>query len=268
MAHQPCRAALAAGRLTARLPQRRPLTTSQQDPLADAIRSSRRHEAPVIETPRWAQTPERMKAPLQLDFAKDPRNKIWAVNNDPARLDEMYKRLLGPGGHRMLPEELKWLAVTHKSFDQGRRGFNDRLAMMGRMALIMEATSHIINQEPYPKTNFPDPYDRKPFTHPRLASVDNLAIEGPRHLVGKEKLFELALAVNMGSAIRWKPRMVHRLKESGIEVVFSAAIMAIVGAIHLQHGAAVSSDIIRDRIILKIPDSKLEPLSSGPPSSP
>lgn len=75
-----------------------------------------------------------MKAPLQLDFAKSAKNKIWAVNNDPTLLDEVYNRLLGPGGSKMLPEELKWLAVTHKSFDQGRRGFNDRLALLGALA--------------------------------------------------------------------------------------------------------------------------------------
>lgn len=31
----------------------------------------------------------------------------------------------------MLTDEVKWLAVTHKSFDHGRRGFNDRLAFLG-----------------------------------------------------------------------------------------------------------------------------------------
>jgi large subunit ribosomal protein L15 len=31
----------------------------------------------------------------------------------------------------VLDEEAKWLAVTHKSFDHGRRGFNDRLAYLG-----------------------------------------------------------------------------------------------------------------------------------------
>lgn len=66
-----------------------------------------------------------------MDFARSARNKAWTVNSSPERLDEMYERLLGPGGSKMLPEELKWLAVTHKSFDQGRRGFNDRLALMG-----------------------------------------------------------------------------------------------------------------------------------------
>lgn len=74
-----------------------------------------------------------MKAPMRMDFAKSPRNKIWAVNDSPARLDEMYNRLLGPGGSQMLPDDLKWLAVTHKSFDQGRRGFNDRLALLGNL---------------------------------------------------------------------------------------------------------------------------------------
>lgn len=33
----------------------------------------------------------------------------------------------------MLSEEIKWLAVTHKSFDQGRRGYNDRLALLGML---------------------------------------------------------------------------------------------------------------------------------------
>jgi large subunit ribosomal protein L15 len=75
-----------------------------------------------------------MKAAMQLDHAKRPHNKIWLVNSSPERLDAMYVRLLGPRGDKVLPEELKWLAVTHKSFDQGRRGFNDRLAMMGKFA--------------------------------------------------------------------------------------------------------------------------------------
>lgn len=39
--------------------------------------------------------------------------------------------MLGEDGDKMLSEEVKWLAVTHKSFDQGRRGFNDRLAFIG-----------------------------------------------------------------------------------------------------------------------------------------
>jgi large subunit ribosomal protein L15 len=82
--------------------------------------------------PRWSYTPEKMKGPgFSINIVKDPRRKIWAVNEDPKKLDAMYNRLLGPNGDRVLPDEIKWLAVTHKSFDQGRRGFNTRLAYFG-----------------------------------------------------------------------------------------------------------------------------------------
>jgi len=72
-----------------------------------------------------------MKAPFKLIPAKDPRRSEWKCNEDPALVDEMYHRLLGNRGDKMLPEEIKWLALTHKSFDNGRRGFNTRLAYFG-----------------------------------------------------------------------------------------------------------------------------------------
>lgn len=83
--------------------------------------------------PRWAYTPPALKASygFQLKEAKNPENSIWHVNEDPAKLDEFYERFLGYNGSRMLPEELRWLAVTHKSFDYGRRGFNTKLAFFG-----------------------------------------------------------------------------------------------------------------------------------------
>lgn len=73
-----------------------------------------------------------MKGPgFSINVVKDPRRTIWHNNDDPAKLDAMYNRLLGSKGDRMLPDEIKWLAITHKSFDQGRRGFNTRLAYFG-----------------------------------------------------------------------------------------------------------------------------------------
>ena len=85
---------------------------------------------------RWAHTPERMKAPVSMNFHnKDSR---WPVNESPERLDEFYQQLLGDGGSELLGEEVKWLAVTHKTFDQGRRGYNDRLAFLGKSWTISE----------------------------------------------------------------------------------------------------------------------------------
>jgi len=100
-------------------------------------RRNESNETPSVQeepsTPRWMQTPPRMKAPFSINIPKDPKRTIWKVNEDPEKLDRFYERLLGRDLARNLPDELKWLAVTHKSFDNGRRGFNTRLAFYGAL---------------------------------------------------------------------------------------------------------------------------------------
>ena len=71
-----------------------------------------------------------MKAPFRARVKKEEARPL-EINSDPRKLDEVYVRLLGQGGDKLLSEETKWLAVTAKSFDHGRRGFNDRLAFFG-----------------------------------------------------------------------------------------------------------------------------------------
>ena len=94
-------------------------------------------------TPRWKSTPARYKAPVR---SKPPvLNNDYPVNNDQGRLDKAYIRVLGRGGEAMLTEEVKWLAVTHKSFDHGKRGYNDRLAYLGRIALDSSSRNELTN---------------------------------------------------------------------------------------------------------------------------
>ena len=90
-----------------------------------------REESYIVQNsrPRWAHTPERMRAPVSLKRF-NPKNR-WIVNESQDKLDDFYVQLLGDGGDKLLTEEVKWLAVTHKSFAQGRRGYNDRLAFLG-----------------------------------------------------------------------------------------------------------------------------------------
>lgn len=194
-----------------------------------------------------------MRAPIQLDFAKSPLNKVWAVNNSPAKLDDMYNRLLGAGGSKMLPEELKWLAVTHKSFDQGRRGFNDRLALMGRLTLVMEATKEIVSKAPLEGSRQTDEFGRRPFEHEQLAAVDNLNVQGPKDVAGKEKLYGFAKNMGLLDVVRWKPRLPRNLESSGVQVVLNGAVMAIIGAVTLQHGSVVASKVVRERILARLP---------------
>ncbi|TQV94690.1 RNase III domain-containing protein [Cordyceps javanica] len=261
MALQQCRSSLLRSRSTVRalLPCARSYATTTATETPESFKISESTESTTTTTtttttePRWSRTPAGMKAPLQMDFAKNPRNKVWAVNNDPARLDQMYERLLGQGGSKMLPEELKWLAVTHKSFDQGRRGFNDRLALMGRMALDVEAVKDIVSKPADPKAQQTDEFDRQAFQHPKLTPVDNLNIHNARDTVGKAQLTALAKSVGLDNTVRWKPRSVNNLESSGAEVVLTGAVMAIVGAITLQHGSAVATQVTRERILARIP---------------
>lgn len=98
-----------------------------------------------------------MKAPFSPHITKNPARSVWSVNTDPKKLDEMYIKFLGRDGDKMLPEEVKWLAVTHKSFDQGRRGFNDKLAYLGKTpALLSRAveTRIAVFRLPTPKEKF------------------------------------------------------------------------------------------------------------------
>lgn len=135
------RTASRAAHLARARPLRQPaLSTRWSSTTTPETPGSRPAERKVVETsadprPRWSFTPPLTQAPFSLSRPKDPRRSEWTVNEDPAVLDKFYERFLGPTGPGMLPEELKWLAVTHKSYDQGRRGFNDRLAYLGASVL-------------------------------------------------------------------------------------------------------------------------------------
>ena len=109
-----------------RLPPRRTLTTSPFTAQDTTAYTSTQGQHP----PRWLATPIRMKAPFR---SKPPvYGNEFTCNEDPGRLDRAYIKALGKGGNELLTEDVKWLAVTHKSFDHGRRGFNDRLAYLGK----------------------------------------------------------------------------------------------------------------------------------------
>ncbi|KAJ9139387.1 Ribonuclease 3 [Pleurostoma richardsiae] len=193
-----------------------------------------------------------MKAPFSLNVPKVPARQVWQVNEDPEKLDRFYERFLGREGLRMLPDELKWLAVTHKSFDQGRRGFNTRLAFFGRQIIILEAMRSIVTSPTNSASKTADPFNRKPFEHPALASVDNLAQKQPQDMVAKERLARLAVDFGLHEVTRWKPRVPENLKGSGLETVLNTSLFAIIGAISLQHGAEVAGRVVRERILRRI----------------
>lgn len=80
--------------------------------------------------------------------------------------------------------------------------------VIGRMTVNMEAVKEIVSKPADPRAKEVDEFDREPFEHPKLAPVDNLNVQDPRDIVGKDKLSALASSVGMADVLRWKPRLV------------------------------------------------------------
>ncbi|KAI1178535.1 RNase III domain-containing protein [Nemania sp. FL0916] len=219
----------------------------------------RRSEASTIPTedderPRWSYTPEAMKAPFSPHITQEPSRSIWHVNENPQKLDEALNSFLGHDGEKMLPEELKWLAVTHKSYDQGRRGFNDRLAFLGRQICIREATESIITSPPHLENMMSDPYSdkRQPFEDPALRSLDNLCETQPNNIFTPAKLTKLAIDTGLAEVVRWKPKMPENPTGSGLHIVMACTVFSLVGAVAMQNGGKAASRIVRERIMRKL----------------
>lgn len=183
-------------------------------PIAGVIPSrtfatSNPEESSQQEKPRWSYTPAAAKAPFSLHL--DSKRPTFHVNADPLLLDRFYIRLFGNGGDKLLSDETKWLAVTHKSFDQGRRGFNDRLAFLGKRIVQLQASLALAQDAPYagaaPVEN-KDEFGRVPFTHPALDGLNNLSGETKKILTERSKLAELANKYELQKVLRWSPRKV------------------------------------------------------------
>ncbi|KAI4182384.1 MAG: hypothetical protein LQ346_006596 [Caloplaca aetnensis] len=141
-------------------------------------------------------------------------SRPFTVNEDPEKLDEVLTRVLGTYGDRMLTEEVKWLTVTHKSFDHGRRGFNDRLAYLGKRIVDLQASLHIIAASAAtPEPTVADRWGREPFKHPVLEGLAGLTQERKKAVLEKKRLAQLAGKYGLTGVLRWKPKSVSYFGE-------------------------------------------------------
>ncbi|MCJ1293736.1 hypothetical protein MMC34_005291 [Xylographa carneopallida] len=181
-------------------------------------------------------------------------NNEYRVNEDPQRLDQVYVQVLGQDGDKMLSEEVKWLAITHKSFDQGRRGYNDRLAFFGKRIVDLQSSlailsSHAATGSPSPP---PDDLEREPFQHPALESIPRLTEEVRKDVNSRKRMSDIAQRYGLLSVLRWKPKKASDLPGSGLELALAQALYAIVGAVSLQKGGEVANKVVRERILSQL----------------
>ncbi|KAL8855680.1 MAG: hypothetical protein Q9178_007691 [Gyalolechia marmorata] len=138
-----------------------------------------------------------------------PEHAEFQVNQDPGKLDRAYIRVLGTDGDKLLTEEVKWLAVTHKSFDHGRRGFNDRLSFLGKRIVELQASLHMIAASTTtPEPALVDALGREPFKHPALEGLAGLTQQRKEAVLDKKRTAQLADKYGMVGVMRWKPKLV------------------------------------------------------------
>ena len=167
-----------------------------------------------------------MIAPLRSNPRPRPP-RLKESNADPKKLDSFYQRMLGDRGDRMLSEETKWLAVTHKSFDHGRRGFNERLAFLGGLQKQWDisyqkltwylAGKRIVELQASlglllkPPSSLPskDPYGRNPFKHTALEGLGALDSATKDELTHPKQVARAARSYGIEEVVRWTPRRVR-----------------------------------------------------------
>ncbi|KZF20275.1 RNase III domain-containing protein [Xylona heveae TC161] len=209
-------------------------------------------DPPAPEAPRWMATPRAMVAPVR---SRPRPRREWLSNEDPEKLNRFYVRILGNRGDQMLSEEVKWLAVTHKSFDHGRRGFNDRLAFLGKRIIELQANlatvqSPLSTQQSLAAADAEkDEYGRVPFKHPALEGLENTTDRSRNLVVDKKRLAQLASSYGLNRVLRWKPKNAESLSGSGIDTVLAHSMYAIVGAVALQRGGEAANTLTREKIL-------------------
>ncbi|KAK5088265.1 hypothetical protein LTR05_002482 [Lithohypha guttulata] len=192
-----------------------------------------------------------MKAPVR---TRPQRQKPFTVNSDPTNLDAMYTRFLGRTGPKMLSDETKWLAVTHKSFDHGRRGFNDRLSFLGRQILELQTSLAVLTAADVTNqvNNNVDPFGRLAFHHPATANVGVLNGGAKEFYMHHKQMSGVASRYGLPEVVRWQPKDVDNLPASGSDMVYTQALFAIIGALSLEQGNQVANRIVRERILQPI----------------
>ncbi len=142
----------------------------------------------------------------------------------------------------------QWLALTHKSFDHGRRGFNDRLAFLGKRIVDVQTSLALLNMPSAPSMQ-PAAAQNDVFQHAALEGLGNVTNFSKNAILEKTRLAKVATAYGINRVMRWKPRKSDNLKSSGEDVVLAHTMYSIIGALALHRGGEVAAKTVRERIL-------------------
>ncbi|KAI5780764.1 ribonuclease-III-like-domain-containing protein [Geopyxis carbonaria] len=185
----------------------------------------------------------------------------FSVNDKPQDLNAVYSELLGT--QLQLSEDIKWQAVTHKSFDHGRQPFNEKLAFFGKTLLQMHACGHVLSRPRSDKYTYSKPFSYRssegsyyqapepfiPNDYQNLNAINRASVED---LYNQTAISNLIRSSGLLKVMRWKPAEAHDLERSGEMIIGQECLYAIVGAISLQKGGNAASQFIHTKILPQI----------------
>ncbi|KAF2153363.1 hypothetical protein K461DRAFT_312759 [Myriangium duriaei CBS 260.36] len=216
---------------------------SASEPISRAPAARWESQPPSATKPTIALGQGRM--PFKLRHPSQPAFKVIADDAEGnAALDAMYVRLLGRGGELLLPHDIKWLAITHKSFDHGWQGSNDRLAFLGKRVMDVQISLALLAM---PRTRHWGEDDVK--EQSGLQGLENLTAVSKGRISERRRIAALARQVGISDVMRWKPRNVSDLQSSGVDTVLAHTLYSIIGALTLHRGGNTTVQLVKERLL-------------------
>ncbi|KEF54924.1 uncharacterized protein A1O9_09367 [Exophiala aquamarina CBS 119918] len=193
-------------------------------------------------SPRWSHTPPAMKAPFSARLKSDNVRPL-KINSDPRKLDQVYVSFLGQDGDKLLSDETKWLAVTAKSYDHGRRKRILELQCSLGLLSVSNTSSQFFKNDPHG-------LGRIPYSNPATDGVEVLAGGARNWFAHHKNISKIAIQYGFHEVVRWVPRLPDNLESSGSDLVYSQALLAVIGALALEQGSAVANRAAKERILI------------------
>ncbi|KAI5954486.1 hypothetical protein KGF54_002261 [Candida jiufengensis] len=188
------------------------------------------------------------KGPRIEGLKKDPKEAFINSNGIEYELNtENIKHIKSfLGDNYKIPDEIALQIITHKSFGNGIKPYNEKLAAMGSKLLNLSLAKHVINS---PQQN-----------QPQQLQINglNLSILGTplsKELSSRKSTGYFAKLNNLNKIMFWKSRNpTLNFEQSGELKVSSQLIYSLIGAINYHYGKHKAEEFINEKFVKKLTD--------------
>ncbi|KAI3402991.2 hypothetical protein KGF56_004244 [Candida oxycetoniae] len=151
------------------------------------------------------------------------------------------KSYLGP--NYQVPDEVALQVITHKSFGNGIKPYNEKLAAMGSKLLNLSLAKYVINNT---TTNNNDEKELE-INNKNLSSLGSL---WSRELCGRASTGYFANLKGLNKVMFWKSRNPSLSFESSGALKVSAQLLySLIGAVNFYHGKEKAEAFIEENIV-------------------